>query len=458
MSIFDAVLPWVGFGVTLYLLIQIQKWIHRHVFGVGYLLTGRRGPATLLFYLALAPGVVLHEISRYLVAGMFRIRPTHFTMIPQEQEDGTFELGFVHYGLVLNPIYRAILDLVPLGLGLSAVVVIGWGGLGWTTVIDSLRTGDIYIITESFQRLVQQPDFWLWSYVLFGIANTMLPSPKEARALWLPVSILVAIVVLFALLGMDLAIMRLLLGPVATALYGLTAILGTVLFIDLIAIGVVMLVERGAMTVTRREIQYAPVPKIAKTVTLPTLRNVADLALPLPPPPGKPGFRPRVVKPPSITLPIPTAGNSPAGELQYGPTDDDQALDQPIIEKPATPRLEPARSAGAPALGAGGASSGNPLNSPARTSREQSTASAPPLTPPLPQRPATGTPPQGSSANLPALRPSVAPAPKPAESVPAARPSLFGAPKPAAPNQGQPSDIIEGEIVDEDLTYEPSDE
>ncbi|MBX3082172.1 MAG: hypothetical protein KF716_11115 [Anaerolineae bacterium] len=346
MTGFDVFLPWFGLAIVLYCLYRVQRFIQRHLFGVGYLIARDRGPATLLFYLVLLPGVLLHEISRYIIAGMFRVVPTHFTLFPEEQQDGTFELGFIHFGFIINPVYRAILDLVPLGVGIVATIIIGHFALGWTDFIGSLRTLDFYVISAAFQKLVSRPDFVLWSYILFGIANTMLPSRKEARGLWLPFAILIALLGVFAVFGIWMAVYRLMMGPVATIVYGLTTVFGLVLFIDVIAGSMLWLVERGLNAITHREVQYAPPEsKLAKAAKVPP-KSVFELQLPLPAPPGKPGFK---MRSPITTLPVPAGESRPAT----------RPADEPItVERPSRPAIgAPAAAATPPkpaALGSGG--------------------------------------------------------------------------------------------------------
>lgn len=521
----------------LYLLSRVQRFVHRHLFGVGYLITRSKGVATLLFYAVLLPGVIMHEISRFMIAGMFRIRPTHFTFVPDEQQDGTFELGFIHYGFVINPVFRAIVDLVPLVIGILGIIMIGGWALGWSDFVDSLRTLDVYRIGDAFGALVSKPDFFLWSYVLFGLANTMLPSRKEARGLWLPFALLGVIIGLFAVLGMDLAIIRLMTGPIGQIVYGLTAVFTVVLLIDLIAMGIIWVIERLLNSVTRQEVQYGPlVPaKGTKALPKPQPKSVYELALPLPPPPGKPGFRSRVIRPPSTALPIPVA------EVHAVHTSSE---DEPIIEKPEkteVPALGGAQPTGAPALKPGPAVGTNlpvpagprpstqPPAQPARPAPSFGAAkpsgdkpaepagprpsTQPPAQParpapsfgaakppgdkpaePASPRPSTQPPAQpaqpapsfgaakppgdkpaeparpspfapkpaasaGSSGNLPALRPAQPPA--------GAKPSTPAQPKPAFAPLGKPSpkptagrpvsdddDVIEGEVVDDDVSYE----
>lgn len=486
MTIFDIFIPWIALAIVVYLLMQVQRFILRHLFGVGFLISRGRGPATLIFYLVLLPGIILHEISRYLVAGMFRVVPTHITFTPEEQADGTFDLGFVQFGLILNPVYRAVVDLVPLAVGIFAVIVIGGAALGWPDFIASLRTLDIYTISTAFQTLVSKPDFVLWSYILFGVVNTMMPTRKEAIGLWLPIAVLVAFLGIFAIFGIWTAVTRLMLGPVATVIYGLTAVFGVVLFLDTLAAILLWTIERLVMAITHKEVQYAaPAPKAAKPQKI-RPKTVFELQLPLPAPPGKPGFKARGL---ATTLPVPAAETRPAASTV--PDDRDlptverpqrPALEAPIASKssaeppatPATPSLPAGTTPLRPAATTGSASAplATPSPSPAPAAPRPATASPSPFARPAEPARTTGTsaatptttpprlnPPSGSSSNLPATAAPRSPAPPPLKSpVPTSpKPSPQSAPK------LKDDDVIEGEVVDEDrdgdeLKYSPLDD
>jgi hypothetical protein len=313
----------------------------------------------------------------------------------------------------------------------------------------------------------------------------MMPSRKEAIGLWLPLSFLLAIVAVFAVLGMDLAIIRFMTGPVGQMIYGLTTVFTLVFIIDLIPVVIIWIVERALNTVTRQEVQYGPVVPVKATKALPKpqIKSVYELALPLPPPPGKPGFKSRVIRPPSTALPIPVAEIHPVHT---------SSEDEPIIEKPEVPALDSPQPSGAPALRPGPAVGTNlPVPASPRPTGQPPAAKAPASEPPRPtplggmgktsDKPAEPARPSpfapkpaasaGSSGNLPALRPTQPPAgPRPTAPTPAQPKSPFAsssapgktpfaplgkpAPKPAAGRPVSEDDVIEGEVVDDDVTYE----
>src|SRR5690349_3411878 len=129
MFTFDLLIPWIVLAITLVLLLYVQRWIHRHLFGVGYLISREKHAATFFYYLLLLPGVVLHEVSRYLVAGMFHVNPAAFMLFPEAQEDGSLEMGFIRLAIVKNPVYAALIGVAPLLTGMAVIVLISQNAL-----------------------------------------------------------------------------------------------------------------------------------------------------------------------------------------------------------------------------------------------------------------------------------------------------------------------------------------
>src|SRR5215813_63188 len=141
MLSFDLLIPWITLAAVLIPLLYVQRWIHRHLFGMGFLLSREKQSATFLYYLFLLPGVFLHEFSHYMMAGVFGVRPKHFTFFPKTQEDGSLEMGFLELEDVKNPVYSAVIGSAPIISGLIVVVYIScnmlifrrlvWLSAGW---------------------------------------------------------------------------------------------------------------------------------------------------------------------------------------------------------------------------------------------------------------------------------------------------------------------------------------
>src|SRR5258708_701063 len=164
MFSYDLLIPWISFGIVIWLLLTVQRWIHRHLFGMGYLLAKEKHAATFFYYLLLAPGVFLHEISHYLMAGIFGIGHKKFDLFPHAQEDGSLEMGFIELEEIKNPVHAVFVGAAPLFTGLIAVVLISNSILNLPQFFASFQTGDLNVIFSAFQLLSGKADFLLWVY------------------------------------------------------------------------------------------------------------------------------------------------------------------------------------------------------------------------------------------------------------------------------------------------------
>jgi hypothetical protein len=468
---FDLLLPFFAVGAVIILLLMVQRWIHRHLFGVGFLLARDKGTATLFYYLFLMPGVFLHEFSQYMMAGVFAVRAHKYNLVPEAQDDGSLEMGFIELEEVKNPVYAAIIGIAPLLAGIAVVLWIsGKDQLNLPQIFTAIRTNDLSVIGAAFQMLVTKPDFLLWLYVLFAVSNTMMPS-RDGRRGWLIVGAAVAALIVFlTVIGMEELVIEALQGWVSDALWGLTSVLGIVLALDLVVAGIIWLFEFGMQRVTGHKVEYAPALTAGNQAALSAPKgpkSVYDLRLPIPAAPGKASGK----APAKLPAAAGSGAKSPAlgsgaakpalGSGAQSPSGAKPAFgsgsQQPAGARPAfgTPNpAQPARPAfGSPAASTGGAqgSSGSAGASPARPG-VPSVPGAKPATP----SPAVPAKP-GTISGPPALaRPAAGPtpAPKPTPSATGARPSPFG--------RRDEDDYIDADVIDEDdeddTDYEDDDE
>src|SRR5512145_2508393 len=117
MTFSDLLTPWLLLIAVLIPLIFAEKWIHSHLYGVGWLLTNEKQSATILYYLILFPGVFLHEFTQWLVAGAINVPTKRLTTWPEPQENGTLRLDFVQVQPV-DRIRSAIIGAVPFAIGI----------------------------------------------------------------------------------------------------------------------------------------------------------------------------------------------------------------------------------------------------------------------------------------------------------------------------------------------------
>jgi hypothetical protein len=172
-------------------LILFQRALHKELQAVLLLLTRRVEITFAIFTVLFLPGVLLHELSHYLVAAILRVRTREFSLIPKNMGGGRLQLGFVETEKV--DFFRdSLIGIAPLLTGGFFVGYAGTEKLGFLPLWDALRLLNLDYILTSMQRVFTQPDFWLWFYLTFVISTTMLPSHSDRQA-WLPLIIMIGI-------------------------------------------------------------------------------------------------------------------------------------------------------------------------------------------------------------------------------------------------------------------------
>lgn len=238
-------MPFIWLALALPVLLLLQRWIHRHLRGVTYLLTGRMSWAILLYALVLFPGVLLHEVSHWLAARMLGVRTGGISLLPQMQKDGVLRLGYVEYyrSRSLGPIRESIIGGAPLLTGTAAVLAIGFHIFDLASFTNTLQSGRLDQLSPALTRLFTAPDFLVWLYLIFAVSNAMMPSPSDRRA-WPPfiLLLLVAATALY-ILDRQQVIIAGIVGPMATVFGYLALAFSLAIGVDIAVIFVIYLLE-----------------------------------------------------------------------------------------------------------------------------------------------------------------------------------------------------------------------
>ncbi|MCI0708612.1 MAG: hypothetical protein L0154_00465, partial [Chloroflexi bacterium] len=315
--------PWILLLLLALPLIYVEKLLHQHMYGVGYLLTKDQESATRFYYLLFFPGIFLHEFIQYLTAGLLNIKVKNIKMRPQKQNNGTLRFDFVTIDRRHTETWQAaVMGGVPFIIACVLVWTISNTILELTEVPAAFSTGDIRNIGEAFGSLRDTPDFWLWMYLLFAISNGMLPTKEDREGWYLILVGLGGLSVLFFVIGLQSVIIETLTGPVTESLNLVNTALFIILSIDIGVILMLGLVEDTIERITGEKMDYSgsgskassdgkrqpgsnvPIPK---GELLPSVYNVT---LPLPVLPKR-GQMP--VPRPTVTAPAADEEARPAG-------------------------------------------------------------------------------------------------------------------------------------------------
>ena len=111
----------------------VQRWLHRDIQAVFLLLTRRSELTIGLFSLLFFPGVLLHETSHFLMAGLLRVRTGRFSVLPKVQPGGQLQLGFVETDKA-DFVRDALIGMAPLLSGGAAIAYLGIYRLGLASI------------------------------------------------------------------------------------------------------------------------------------------------------------------------------------------------------------------------------------------------------------------------------------------------------------------------------------
>lgn len=238
-------------------LLWLNRWIVAHVHGVGYLLSQNKAAATWAYFFLFLPGILVHELSHFLMAVLLRVKTGRLSLWPQPKGHGQVVMGSVEVQGA-DPLRHSLIGLAPLLVGTLVVL-----GLARLLRLDQLGAAfvlaDFAALLEALNTSLATPDFWLWLYLLFVVVNTMLPSPAD-RLYWTPVLVFFSSLVVI-LVGLDLlpAIPNLTIVMETEAppwLAGLTSGLLTALAVNVFFCTFIILAESLISVTTGRSIRY----------------------------------------------------------------------------------------------------------------------------------------------------------------------------------------------------------
>lgn len=248
-------IPWIVAAVAVWPLVQIEKRVHRQIQALGLLLTNNPQAAVLIYYLALLPGVALHEGSQWLLAQILRVKIKKFQLWP-EKRGKLIRLGLVEIDDKTDPIRATLIGMVPLATGVAAIAIIGGWRFDVQALLSALGTGDLPSIIQGFNVFVSTPDFWFWIYLVFAVANAMLPEPHDRINWWLPVGVVGALTAFLLVLDLGIVLKALLEGFFFKIASALSFTLVMALVVDLFMLGLIWVLIEIFSRLLNRELEY----------------------------------------------------------------------------------------------------------------------------------------------------------------------------------------------------------
>ncbi len=185
-------LPLVWLLASLGLLVLANRWFDRHLWNLAYLVSRDEAAAGFVHFAVLLPGVVLHEVSHWASARLLGLRVGRLELWPQAEKDG-LRLGSVQVQQA-DPLRGSLVGIAPLVAGSVVLLLVGRHAFGLGAFLEALAQGDVGALWAAARAAAGTHDLWLWAYLVFAVANAMLPSPADRQA-WRPLLLYAALLI-----------------------------------------------------------------------------------------------------------------------------------------------------------------------------------------------------------------------------------------------------------------------
>jgi hypothetical protein len=236
---FGAWTPLVAFVGTFLLLLGLKRWITERLAELSMRLVGDPDVALVVYFVVVLPGVLVHELSHWVVALILGVRVRQLSFGPVRKGRGKgVSLGSIRVGSV-DRLRASLIGMAPLVGGSAVILLIGYLVLDVAALVEATTARGVEGLLVTLGELVQVPDFWLWLYLIFAVSNAMLPSESDMDSVR-PVLIFLGIVtfVVVIVVGLPAIPVGAVAGVSAVAGYLATAF-GLTLAVDLVFVVVI---------------------------------------------------------------------------------------------------------------------------------------------------------------------------------------------------------------------------
>jgi hypothetical protein len=233
--------PLVGSIFLLFVLAWLSRQISLHIQFPFYHLTRSQNSATLAIFLLFLPGVIIHEAAHWTMAKLLGLKTGKFRVWPKRQGKN-IGLGSVSVES-RDPIRDSLVGLAPLLVGTILVTVIGHAIFDTPQVSSLLAQGDWLGATVAFRAELNRPSGLLWAYLLFTVANAMMPSASDREPL-MPVLAYSGLAILaYIILGLPLQGAAAVMQWLAPTLSNLSSALLFVIVLDVVTLAILYLIR-----------------------------------------------------------------------------------------------------------------------------------------------------------------------------------------------------------------------
>lgn len=223
-------LAWLSRQIALYLQLPV------------YAFTRSQDAAAVGLFLIFFPGVIIHESAHWLAARLLGLRTGAFRVWPRRRGK-TIGLGSVSVQRS-DPLRDSLVGIAPLLFGSALVALIGHRVFNVQAFADALTRGEIWAAIQVLPAALTSADAALWGYLLFAIANAMMPSASDREPLRPVLLYGLGAGFLYLLLRLPIAPIAAFLAWIMPGLQGLIAAFLFVILLNLIVLGVLYVIRQ----------------------------------------------------------------------------------------------------------------------------------------------------------------------------------------------------------------------
>ena len=233
--------PLVGSLFLLLVLAWFSRQISLHIQFPFYSLTRSQNSATLAIFLLFLPGVFIHEGAHWTVARLLGLKTGKFRVWPKRQGK------YIGLGSVSvesrDPIRDSLVGVAPLIVGTVLVTLIGRMIFDTPLVSGLLAEGNWLGAVIAFRQELNRPSGLIWAYLLFTIANAMMPSASDREPVMPVLFYSLLAIVAYIILGLPLQGAATMMEWLAPTLSNLSSALLFVIVLDVVILAVLYIIR-----------------------------------------------------------------------------------------------------------------------------------------------------------------------------------------------------------------------
>lgn len=232
------------------LLQQMETWLNQHIFKVGWLVTKNFQTTTILYYTFFLPGVILHEVTRWLVAGMLDVRAEHAIRFPEKQEIGELDLNFIRIHKKAPAWKVPIINYSAPVVGLLVIYIIAVSFLDVPGGLALMQAGTFEAIGNGIGHITSHPDFALWAYIVFAVSNSTIPNHMVIKGWRTLIITVIAAALLFGAIGIMDQVLGAVIPPLLNSLNTLSGLFVVMLAVNILFTAILSGIENTIEYIT----------------------------------------------------------------------------------------------------------------------------------------------------------------------------------------------------------------